>query len=156
MGDPRPTVLSRETSPGSSYQGTHANCISKFPVFSLLDCKFFLCQFTLFVTITYTKLIYPASIFFRHFRGKYRNMFYLKNQGIYNLSKPNSLCFGKKSKFPVFSLTGNFFGHFPFFPCAVGTLSYGRAQLYTVFRVISTVVTTCISYFIIQVKDRQR
>ena len=26
------------------------------------------------------------------------------------------------TQFPVFSLTGNFFGHFPCFPCAVGTL----------------------------------
>ena len=33
-----------------------------------------------------------------------------------------SLCLGKISKFPVFSLTGNFFDHFPCFPCAVGTL----------------------------------
>ena len=29
---------------------------------------------------------------------------------------------GKVSKFPVFSRTGNSFGHFPCFPCAVGTL----------------------------------
>ena len=28
-----------------------------------------------------------------NFRGKYRNIFYFYNQGIYNLSKPNSLCF---------------------------------------------------------------
>ena len=38
-----------------------------------------------------------------------------------------SLCFGKFSKVPVFSLTGIFFDHFlcfPRFPCAVGTLSY--------------------------------
>ena len=34
-----------------------------------------------------------------------------------------SLCFGKISKFHVFSLTGIFFGHFPCFPCAVGTLA---------------------------------
>ena len=33
-----------------------------------------------------------------------------------------SLCFGKISKFPVFSRTGNIFGRFPCFPCAVGTL----------------------------------
>ena len=33
-----------------------------------------------------------------------------------------SLCFDKISKFPVFSLTGIFVGHFPCFPCAVGTL----------------------------------
>ena len=43
---------------------------------------------------------------------------------MYNLSKTNSLCFGKISKFPVFSLRGNFFGHFPCFPCAVGTLHW--------------------------------
>ena len=33
-----------------------------------------------------------------------------------------SLCFGKIFKIPVFSLTGNIVGHFPCFPCAVGTL----------------------------------
>ena len=38
-----------------------------------------------------------------------------------------SLCFGKIPKFPVFCLTGNFFGHFPCFPCAVGTLSICRS-----------------------------
>ena len=27
-------------------QGTHLTCIFKFPVFSLSDCKFSLCQFT--------------------------------------------------------------------------------------------------------------
>ena len=33
------------------------------------------------------------------------------------------MCFGKISKFLVFSLTRNFWDHFPSFPCAVGTLS---------------------------------
>ena len=37
-----------------------------------------------------------------------------------------SLCFGKIAQFPVFSLTGIFFGHFPGFPCAVGTLCSGH------------------------------
>ena len=50
------------------------------------------------------------------------NILYLWHQGIYNLSKQNSMCFGKISKFLVFSLTGNFLGHFPCFPCVVGTL----------------------------------
>ena len=59
---------------------------------------------------------------FEDFGGKFRNIFYLWNQEIYNLSNPNCLCFGKISSFPVFSLTGNLFGHFPCFPCAVGTL----------------------------------
>ena len=89
-----------------------------------------LCQFTLFVTITYTKLtwqIYPASKKFGNFRGKYRNTFYLKNQVIYNLSNPNSLClgkiytnslcFGKISKFPVVFPDREFFWViFPVFP----------------------------------------
>ena len=39
-----------------------------------------------------------------------------RTRGFHNLSKPNSLCFGKISKFPVFSLTGIFFGHFTCFP----------------------------------------
>ena len=33
------------------------------------------------------------------------------------MGKQNSLCFGKISKFPVFSMTGIYF------PCAVGTLN---------------------------------
>ena len=42
----------------------HSNCIFKFPAFSLSNCKFSLCQFTWFLTITYTKLTwqtYPLS-----------------------------------------------------------------------------------------------
>ena len=45
-------------------QGTHSNCIFKFPVFSLSNHKFSLCQFTQFATIIDTKLTwqtYPAS-----------------------------------------------------------------------------------------------
>ena len=38
-----------------------------FPVFSLSVGKFSLCQFMLFVTITYTKLIWQASNIFRRF-----------------------------------------------------------------------------------------
>ena len=34
-----------------------------------------------------------------------------------------SVFFDKISKFPVFSLTVNLLGHFPCFPCAVGTLT---------------------------------
>ena len=37
-----------------------------------------------------------------------------------------SQCFGIISRFPVFSLTGNLFGHFP---CAVGTLSKSKAYI---------------------------
>ena len=37
------------------------------------------------------------------------------------------MCFGKIDKFPVFSLT-DFFCHFPFFGCAVGTLSITFCQ----------------------------
>ena len=55
-----------------------------------------------------------------NFRGKYRNIFYLQKQGIYNLSKQNSLCFGKISKFPVFSLTGKFFWSFSLFSLCCG------------------------------------
>ena len=46
-------------------------------------------------------------------------IFYRKSQGIYNLSKPNSLCFGKISKFPVFFLT-EFFGPFSLFSLCNG------------------------------------
>ena len=43
-------------------QGTHSNCIFKFPVFSLSNWKFSLCQFTLFVSITYTKLTWQTDL----------------------------------------------------------------------------------------------
>ena len=46
----------------------------------------------------------------------YCNILYLYNQENYNLSKQNSLCFGKISKFPVFSLTDFFFTIYPDFP----------------------------------------
>ena len=78
-----------------------------------------------------TDLAYLSSFWEKNgnCHGKYRNILYLWHQGIYNLRKQNSLsvCFGKISKFPVFSLTGIFFGHFPCFPCfpcAVGTLLF--------------------------------
>ena len=59
-------------------QGTHSNCIFKFPVFSLSEGKFSLCQFTRFVTITYTKLPYQALKEIEDFCGKFRNnIFYL-------------------------------------------------------------------------------
>ena len=51
------------------------------------------------------------------------------NQEFYNLSKPNSLCFGKISKFPVFSLTGNIFWPFSLF-----SLCRGYAVLYNKLR----------------------
>ena len=35
----------------------------------------------------------------------------------------------EQTKFPVFSLTGIFFGHFPCFPCAVGTLLYSNGLM---------------------------
>ena len=41
-------------------QGTHSNCIFKFPGSSMSDCKFSLCQFIWFVTITHTKLTWPT------------------------------------------------------------------------------------------------
>ena len=50
-----------------------------------------------------------------------------------------SLCFGKISKFPVFSLTGNLFCHFTCFPCSVGTLNILRFMA----RVTYTVTVIC-------------
>ena len=41
---------------------------------------------------------------------------------VFPVFRQNSLCFDNISKFPVFSLEGIFFCHFPSFPCAVGTL----------------------------------
>ena len=60
------------------------------------------------------------------------------------MSKPNSLCFGKISKFPVFSLIGIFFGHFPCFPCAVGTLSQLRQEHMKPGAVLTGVVLTSV------------
>ena len=66
-----------------------------------------------------------------NFHGKYRSILYLENQGIYNLSKQNSLGFPwVLAKFPnslCFPSQGIFIGHFPCFscfPCAVGTLNF--------------------------------
>ena len=106
----------------NQHQGTHSNCIFKFPVFSLSDRKFSLWQFTWFVTITYTKLTwqtYPAPQKFESFRHKYWNIFTFRirafttwaNQIPCVLAKfPNSFFF--------------VFYHFPCFPCAVGTLQH--------------------------------
>ena len=109
------------------YQGTHSNCIFKFPVFS----HFSPCPTANFpcVNLNNLQLLHTQKQLLEtnwNFRGKYCNILYLWDQKVYNLSKPNSLCFGKISKFPVFSLTGIFLGHFPCFPCAVGTLLYAH------------------------------
>ena len=56
------------------------------------------------------------------FAANMETPFTFKNQGIYNLSKPNSLCFGKISKFPAFSPTGIFLLPFSCLLCAVGDL----------------------------------
>ena len=83
-------------------------------LFSLSDSNFSLCQFTWLVTISYTKLtcqtLKRMAIF-----GANIDTSLTFSQGIYNLSKPNSLFWQNF----LFSLTGNFLGHFP---CAVGTL----------------------------------
>ena len=56
-----------------------------------------------------------------------------KGKGYCNICRKNSIfspqSFGKMSKFPVFSLTGNIFGHFPVFPvpwvpCIIRDMSY--------------------------------
>ena len=77
------------------------------------------------MTITYTKLLYPDPP-----KKNLRQISkYLLPKGSGNLELEQtkflvfSLCFGKISKFPVFSLTGIFFCHFPCFPCGVGTLN---------------------------------
>ena len=114
-------------------QGPHSNCILKFPVFSLSDRKFFLCQFTWCVTITYTKLtwqMYPSS-------KKTLKLWRQVSQYSLSLESGNlqleqtkfsvfSLCFGKISKFPVFSLTGIIFGHFPLFSLCSRYPVYGK------------------------------
>ena len=58
-----------------------------FPVTIYLICDYYI----------HTKLTWQtyqaAKKILGDFRGKFRNIFYLQNQGIYNLSKPNSVCF---------------------------------------------------------------
>ena len=77
------------------------------------------------MTITYRKLIrhdiYQASKTNLEMFTANTEISYIFISENLQLDKPNSLCFVKISKFPVFSLTVNF-GHFPCFPCPVGTL----------------------------------
>ena len=79
------------------YQGPHSNCM--FSVFPVRPQIF---HVPIYVTCDYyineTDLA-DLSSFKRNgnFRGKYGNIFYIKNQGIYNLSIPNSPCFGQIS-----------------------------------------------------------
>ena len=99
-------------------------------MFSLSNRKCSLCQFTYFVTITYTKLpwTYPGTGKKWKFSLQIAQYPIPLASGNLQLEKTkfpvfrqNSLCFDKISKFPVFSLTENIFGYFPCFPCAVGT-----------------------------------
>ena len=119
--DLRPWELGSRTLPGYPLK----NCIFKFPVFSLSDRKFSLCQFTWFVTCTYTKLTwqtYPASKILGKFPWQILKHLLPLESGNLEL---------EQNKFSVFSLwfckislTIIFFGHFPGFPCAVRTLRY--------------------------------
>ena len=96
-------------------QGTHSNCIFKFPVYFLSNRKFSKCKYTSFVTITYTKLTkqtYPASKNKWKFSRKISKHILPLESGNLQLEQTKfpvfSLCFGKISKFPVFSLTEHF------------------------------------------------
>ena len=114
-------------------QGPHSKCIFKFPEFhcffpvqlQIFPVPIFVhvtCYFMYYIHNTDLADIYTFLKNNGKFHCKYHNILYIKNQGIYNFSKHISLCFGKISKFPVFSLTVTFFGHFPCSPCAVGTV----------------------------------
>ena len=116
--------------PGSGYPlNSHFQIPCVFPVYSLSNRKFSLCQFTSFLTITNTKLTkqtYPA---FKRKRISHQILKYILplESGNLQFEQTNflgfSLCFGKISKFPVLSLIWNFVPCFPYFPCAVGTLT---------------------------------
>ena len=93
---------------------------------SVSDRNFSLCQFTWFVTITYTKLPYPDAP--KKWKFSQQIPKYLLPLGLGNLQLEQtkfpvfSLCFGKIFKFLVFSLTGIIFWQFPCFPCGMDTL----------------------------------
>ena len=90
-----------------------------FPVFSLLERKFSLCQFTRFVTITYTKLTwqtYPASKTIWKFSqqiSKYRLPLESRNLQLEQNKFP---VFWQKFKIPCVFPDGIFFVIFPVFP----------------------------------------
>ena len=78
----------------------------KLPVFSLSDRKFSLCQFTGFMTITYAKLTWQT------YPAKNKNWKFLQQLSKYPLPLESAKLQLQQTKFPVFSLTGNFFWPF--------------------------------------------
>ena len=98
-------------------QGTHSNCIFKFPVFSLSDDKFSLCEFTRFVTVTYTQLTHQAFKK-KRFSGQILKYLLPLESGNLQLEQtkfPVSLCFGKLFKLCVFPDRKFFLAIFPVF-----------------------------------------
>ena len=101
-------------------QGTHSNCIFKFPVFSMFfplsDHKFSLCQFTWCVTVKYTLQTHAA----------------LKTNWKFLRQIQTYIFLGNLFQFLVFSLTGNLVAIFPVFsvqwvPCVT---YYPTSRLY--------------------------
>ena len=98
-----------------------------FPVFSMFDRKFSLCQFTWFVTITYIKLTWQTNPFF-FFNGNFLRQIskYLLSleSGDLQLQQTKfhvfSLWFGKTSKFSV--LQGILLAIFPVSLCSSKSL----------------------------------
>ena len=81
-----------------------------FSVYSLSHCNFFcvpiyvICYHFIKKNWKFSRQILMLSFTFR----------------VREFTTWNSLCFGKISKFPVFSLTGNFWGPFPLFSLCSG------------------------------------
>ena len=97
-------------------QGTHSNCIP--PCFICLTANYPCANLhDLWLYHTQNWLGRPESLssFKKNFWQQILKYLLPLESGTYNLSKPNSLCFGKLSKFRVFC-------HFLCFPCAAGTL----------------------------------
>ena len=96
----------------SFIQGPHSNSICKFPVFSPtvgnVPCANLSFCFSNLIRRTYTVLQKIKKI-----QGKYHDDFFLESGNLQ----------------PVFSLPGNWFGHFPCFPCAVRTLFICQWQI---------------------------
>ena len=91
-----------------------------FPVFSLSDSKFSMCQFIYrFVTVTYTKLTWQTYQAFKkngHFRDKFPKYLLPLESGNLQLKKAKFPVFWQNFQIPSFPCQGLFLAIFPVFP----------------------------------------
>ena len=119
---PYPIILA----PLQYLQGTHWNCIFKFCVFPVRPQIFPVPIYMICDYYIHKTNLADLSSFRKkwQFSRQLKNIFYLSNQGNYNLSKPNSCFWGKFPNSLCFPWQGIFLGNFPSFSCAVDTLLY--------------------------------